>query len=375
MKGTRREFLGQSAMLIASGIVGSTAINKIAEAVSSKTTTQPENSSSPIEKRILGRTGLKISVISVGSIGTTQNVVRYAIDNGINFFHTALNYNSGKAITEVGKALKGAKKDSLHVGLKVTWNWKTDDDLAKSLKILGRDYVDILFFNIHSNPKLVASPEAKETFERWKKQGKVRFMGLTTHGGMKECMESALATGWYDCLMPTYTLDLRDSYADIFKKCQQQKVGFIAMKTNLSEDNANQTIPVMLKDKPVTTLCKSLRSLSSVKKYIEASKEKVTDADAVTILKLAALTNLGRCHMCGTCNGVCENGLAVSDMIRCVDYYVDAANDYETGKTTYAALGSERDASRCTNCGQCENACPNKVPVRHLVKRAREIFV
>ncbi len=384
MKGTRRDFFGQSAKIIAGGILGSTVLNKIAQAEildkQPDATTQPESGHPNVEYRTLGRTGLKISTISMGgSGGTSENVARYALDQGINFVHTADHY--GKSFVEMGKALKG-NKHKVFVGLKVTWNFdKPGNDvlLTKFLKTLNREYADILFFNFHKgrvldNLEQVSDPKVKEAFDRWKKAGKVRFMGLTTHGGMKERMDLALKTGWYDCLMPIYDLSMRESYLDIFKKCEKQNIGLIAMKTRVSESNTTP-IPVLLKDKALTTICKSLGSFIAVKKYLAASREKVTEDEARKTLETAGKISLGRCAMCGVCTGACSNGLAVNDIVRSVDYYVDTMKDYETGKLHYGFIDAQGNADHCLDCGQCEKACPNRVPVRSFVKRAKEIFV
>ncbi len=385
MKGTRREFFGQSAKIIATGIIGSTVLGKLGQAAVSQEKTVPTEPAGPlhpnVEYRTLGRTGLKISTLSMGSMGTTENVVRYAMDQGINFIHTADHY--GKPIYEIGKAFKGNKlKEKVYLGLKVTWTYsKPGNDvlLDKFLKILNRDYIDIIFFNLHKGrivdkPEQVADPELKAAFERWKKKGKVRFMGLTTHGGMKERMELALKTGWYDCLMPIYNLSLRDSYLDILKKCEKEKVGLIAMKSKADENNT-APIPVLLKDKALTTVCKTLASFSAVKKYLEAAREKVTDAEVKKEISLAGKTSFGRCAMCGACTGACQNGLAVNDIVRSVDYYVDAMKDYDAGQMNYRFIDAQGNADRCLDCGRCEKACPNRVPVRSFIKRAKEIFV
>lgn len=376
MKGTRREFLETSAKLVASGIVGSTVLGKIAQAAPDGRTkknadTQPAKDEPKVERRKLGRTDLDISVISVGTIGTNQNVVRYALDNGLNFIHTSSGY--GKAIEEVGKAVKG-RKDKFYIGLKVTWDWNNDNELNRCLKTMNRDYADVIFFQIHNNPELVASPKTKETFERWKKQGKVRYMGLTTHGGMKACMESAMKVGWYDVLMPSYDLSMREDYLDIFQKVKKLNLGFVAMKTRIAEDKT-QTIPVLLADKQVTTLCKSLTTLSAVKKYIEASKQKVSpDEVAKTSGRETTMMN-GRCHMCGACTGACPYSLAVNDIVRSVDYYVDAMRDYEAGRLNYEMIAPSANASCCMDCGQCETVCPNRVPIRSLIRRSKDMFV
>ena len=376
MKGTRREFLETSAKLIASGIVGSSLLGKAAQAASiagkaKSTATQPANDEPKVDRRKLGRTDMDISVISIGTIGTNQNVVRYALDNGLNFIHTSSGY--GRAMEEVGKSIKG-RKDKFYLGLKVTWDWKSDKELDRCLKIMGRDYVDVIFFQIHNDPKRVASPETKETFDRWKKQGKARYMGLTSHSGMKACMESAMEVGWYDVLMPSYDLSMRKDYLDIFQKVKKLNLGFIAMKTRISEDKT-QAIPTLLADNEVTTLCKSLTTLTAVKKYIEASKQKVSPDQAARVIGRETSMLNGRCHMCGECTSVCPNALAVSDIVRSVDYYVDAMRDYDAGRLNYQMISSSANAACCADCGQCERVCPNRVPIRSLVRRSREMFV
>ncbi len=367
---TRRQFLKESAKLLASGIIGANLIEKVSHADLQEI--ESESSKRRVKYRVLGRTGLKVSVISAGTVSTSESVLRYAIRNGINFIHTSLGYSGGKSIKRVGLAIKGHRKKVI-LGLKVTWDWNSDESLNKALRILRTSYVDILFFNIHNNPKRVASPQAKEAFERWKKQGKVKFMGLTTHGGMIACMNSALDTDWYDCLMPTYKLERREDYLEIFKRCQKQNVGFVAMKTDISPDNPDKTAAI-LKDKQITTICRTIRTLNDVKKYIEASRRALTRSEIERAAVLAKRSSFGRCMMCGTCTMSCPEQISVSDIVRCVDYYVDTMRDVDIARENYAEIANGRNAESCKRCGVCESNCPNDVPIRHYILRAGRIF-
>jgi len=372
MKGTRREFLGQSAKLVASGVVGGAVLARSAEGKQMPTTTQAA-SQEKIEKRTLGRTGLKISVIGAGTSRISENVLRYALAGGVNFIHTSSRYKGGKSIREVAKALKGTKdKDKIVIGLKRAWHRDDDKELDAALKILGRDYVDIMFFPIH-DPDKVKSRWAKDLFDHWKKRGKVKFMGLTMHKSMVKCMEAALSVGWYDCLMPAYDLSRRKAYLKVFEECQKHNIGLVAMKTKISPGNTD-AVPVLLRDKMVTTLCKTLRTLDDVKSYLQAATRKVERAEAERVTELAEVAALGRCVMCGECTGSCPGGLAVNDLVRSVDYYVDTMHDYDLGKETYDEIGAQANASHCLDCGECEKVCPNQVPIRHFVRRAREMF-
>ncbi len=371
MKATRRQFLKESSKFVISGIIGANLLNKITQA-EEQGATELSSSRCKVKYRVLGRTGLRVSVISMGTVSTRENVIKYAMREGINFIHTSLGYSGGKSIKRVGQAIKGHRRKVI-LGLKVTWDWNSDEQLDKALRILKTDYVDILFFNIHNNPKRVASPQVKEAFERWKKQGKVKFMGLTTHGGMIPCMESALKTGWYDCLMPTYRLERHEEYLKIFEKCEKRNIGFVAMKTGISPDNPDRTSAI-LKDKRVTTICRTIRTFSDVKKYIEASNKKLSRNDVARAIELARLSSFGRCMMCGACTLSCPQQIAVSDIVRCVDYYVDTMHDVNLAFENYSEITNGKNAQGCKNCGICENNCPNGVPIRHYISRAGRIF-
>ena len=379
MKGTRREFLGQSARMIATGIVGSTVVSNLANgAEPTPPATQPAPTKPPVALRTLGRTDLNVSVVSLGTANASEPVVRYAVEHGVNFIHIADDYMGGKSLVEVSKGIKG-KRDKLLLGLKTTWKWmdpRADVILDRDLRKLGTDHVDVIFFHFHNTPEMVGDPRVKEAFDRWKKAGKVRYMGLTTHGGMKACMEAAIKTGWYDCLMPIYNLSMRYEYKSIFNACEKNKIGFIAMKTMSRRIFGEHFgyVPAMLRDSAVTTICKTLPSLAAVKKIIDAAKAPVSDRDAERMVELAARMDFGRCRMCGTCTGVCPNGLAVNDLVRSVDYYVDTMGEYDMGKEVFDGIDRSRSAGVCRDCGQCERACPNRVPIRHFIRRAGDMF-
>lgn len=369
MRNTRRDFLSKSALFLSSSVLGAGALSKKAQAAA----VDEAGTGGSLPKKTLGRTGLEITTISVGTGSANANTIKYAIDRGINFIHTSINYSKGRSIEEVGQGIKG-KRDKVYLGLKITWDWNSDEILNRALDILGTDYVDILFFNIHDNPKKIASPETKAAFRRWKEQGKVRFLGLTTHKAMKEGMESALKAGWYDCLMPSYQLNLRDSFKDVFKECQKKNVGVVAMKTKISEGDTSAA-PVFLSDKPVTTICRTMNSLSQVKAYIQGIRQKVSQAECQEIINQTRIAAIGRCGMCGGCSRVCKNNLAVSDIVRSVDYYVDTIKDYDYGQDSYLDIAVNKNAAHCLDCGSCEEVCPNNVPIRSFVNRADKLYV
>ena len=91
--------------------------------------------------RTLGRTGLKISVVSFGAMLTPEpEVIRVAIDQGVNYIDTARKYMGGKNEEIVAKAVKGLR-DKVFIATKTLPESKTKADIIRdvetSLKTLG----------------------------------------------------------------------------------------------------------------------------------------------------------------------------------------------------------------------------------------------
>ena len=153
--------------------------------------------------RKLGRTGLEISEISLGTWAFGNNVyggvaekdgintIHAGIDLGINIFDTAPQYGTaaqdGVAEIVLGKALKG-KREDVHISTKFGRNpciaagasqfykSRVIDSVEESLKRLQTDYIDVLFFHSPFSPDEI-DDDVWEGIEQVKKQGKVRFIG------------------------------------------------------------------------------------------------------------------------------------------------------------------------------------------------------
>ncbi|WP_405410695.1 aldo/keto reductase [Maribacter sp. Asnod1-A12] len=156
-----------------------------------------------MKKRILGRTGLNVSEIGLGTWAFGNNVyggvaekdgvatIHAGIDMGINLFDTAPQYGTDKqdGVAEIvlGKALKG-KRDKVFISSKFGRNpcikngasqfYKSRiiDSVDESLKRLQTDYIDVLFFHSPFSSDEI-NDDVWEGVEHVKKQGKVRFMG------------------------------------------------------------------------------------------------------------------------------------------------------------------------------------------------------
>src|SRR5690242_1320953 len=166
-------------------------------AVASATRTQQERSrltaraaSAPaFHYRTLGKTGLKVTTVGFGCMITADgSVVQRAADLGITYFDTARGYQSGNNERMVGAALAGKRKDIV-LSTKTAANSKEQalQHLNTSLTELGTDHVDIWYLHAKSSPADVTD-DLIEAQQVAKKAGKIRFAGVSTHGGQKELL-------------------------------------------------------------------------------------------------------------------------------------------------------------------------------------------
>ncbi len=182
-----------------------------------------------MERRRLGRTGLKVSVLgygagAVGGLFTKgrsadqERAAARAIEAGINYFDTAALYGNGESERNLGRVLKALKADVV-VGTKVRLSAEHRADVAKaiaqgmddSLRRMGRDHVDL--FQLH-NPLVtkdggdnlaidVALNEVAPALEKLRKAGKTRFIGLSGVGETA-ALQRAIDSKLFDTIQVVY---------------------------------------------------------------------------------------------------------------------------------------------------------------------------
>ena len=203
-----------------------------------------------MEFTTLGRTGLKVSVASLGCGGGSAlgkargksedhsvNIVRKAMDLGVNFIDTANAYGTE---TIVGKAIKDVPRDQVVISTKHHGAWQgkiyTPDDvvagLDNSLRELGTDYVDI--FHLHGiAPKFIdhALTLVPQLLKE-KEKGKIRFLGITESSpsdAQQVSLSKALDEDCFDVMMFAFSLMNHNAKKVLFPKTLAQNVGTMMM--------------------------------------------------------------------------------------------------------------------------------------------------
>ena len=162
-----------------------------------------------METRVYGRTGMNISILGFGcgavgglmvrgAASDQERAMGRALDAGINYFDTAVQYGDGVSETNLGRALKALKPKTAYVGTKIRLpaaDFGRIADAARqsldaSLARLGLDHVDI--FHLHNaitvnggGDTLSADQVLEEVvpaFEALRQAGKTRFLGITAVG-------------------------------------------------------------------------------------------------------------------------------------------------------------------------------------------------
>lgn len=208
-----------------------------------------------MNKRLLGRTGLSVSEISLGTWAFGNNVyggveekdgiatIHAGIDFGINLFDTAPQYGTneqdGVAEIVLGKALKG-KRHKAHISTKFGRNpciengapqfYKSRiiDSVEESLKRLQTDYIDVLFFHSPFSPDEI-NDDVWDGIEQVKKQGKVRFVGhsISMFQQTENMARKWAAEGNIDVVQVVLSLMNRESQ-ELVSELNKLKIGVFA---------------------------------------------------------------------------------------------------------------------------------------------------
>lgn len=215
----------------------------LAEQVIAQTSTA---SATGVPTRVLGRTGVRVSMIGIGGwhIGAVPDkkeavrIMHAAIDEGINFFDNAWDYQDGGAETVMGEALSGGKRNKVFL---MTKNCERDykgslKNLDDSLRRLKTDRLDLWQFHelVYDNdPDWIFEKGGLKAALEAQKAGKVRFIGFTGHKDPRIHLKMlSKPHNWDTAQMPINVLDYsyRSFQNEVVPVCLKKNVGVIGMK-------------------------------------------------------------------------------------------------------------------------------------------------
>jgi aryl-alcohol dehydrogenase-like predicted oxidoreductase len=340
------------------------------------------------EYRTLGRTGFKVSDIS---LGTPDNVLilNALLDAGVNYIDTAESYLSGRSEEIVGKAMKERDRKSIFITTKLHIRYgrgkiqKMDITKAgilrrfyKCLERMQTDYIDCLMIHGADTVEIFQSESFHAAAEQLNKEGRLKFIGLSHHGKqgfrvpegpMNKALIAAAEDGRFDVMLLAYNFLKQDGGEKVLQICKEKNIGTALMKTNPVSNyfGAKEMIDRLKKEgKEVPE-----RTLQYMKEF-QAQYDL-----AQTFLNEFNLNNkkeirdaaIRFCLTNPNANTVCISFYNFND----VKDYLKLSGTRLTprDKTTLASYAKYCGCLYCRHsCGLCESNCPYQVPINKIMR-------
>ncbi|MDR0547699.1 MAG: aldo/keto reductase, partial [Dysgonamonadaceae bacterium] len=193
----RRKFLGFSVLATASALVNPPATFASVQ--------RAKDEEEIIPTRILGKTGLKIPILSMGVMrADNPAVVRAAYKAGLTFFDTAHGYQNGKNEELLGAFFKDKDRSTFTIATKGKahpdsehFETEYEELLNTSLRRLQMDYVDIFYAHAIDDVEQVNHPRLVAMLKKFKEEGKIKHIGFSTHANKPGQIDAAIEAGIY----------------------------------------------------------------------------------------------------------------------------------------------------------------------------------
>ncbi len=343
---------------------------------------------SPIQEqdiiyRTLGKTGLKVPVVSFGVMRSDNPALcKAAYENGIRFFDTANGYQNGNNETMLGNLFKDYPRDSFLLATKVkpagvdrdgkpTAQTTVEDFLSRfetSLSRLQMSYVDILYIHDISSRELLEHKQLLNAVSRLKKEKKIKFLGFSTHRNEAMVIDLAASMNVYDVILTSFNFrhgSLQDLTASV-KKAAAAGIGIVAMKTLAGGKGVNPSAAIkwVLSNPDIHTTIPGMTNFDELNVNLKILSDiSMTDQEKNDVLIASADPGLF-CAGCNKCVADCPKHLPIPDLMRAYMYaygYPSAA----MARDLIAELGTGENP--CSDCRECNVKCTRSFNVREKI--------
>ena len=374
---SRRQFLKEGT----AGLVGLTIIPAVSKG------SQSESKDRPFIYRTLGKTGLKLPIVSMGVMNANNpHLVRAALDAGIVHLDTAWYYQNGRNEEMIGEVIKDRSRDSYVIATKIfeprdratgrfPADAKADTFLSKfetSLTRLGLDYVDILYLHDIFRQEDVLFEPYLNAMLKLKKEGKVRFIGVSTHRNEPLIIRVARESGHYDVILTAYNFRQahRKEIEEEMELAVKEGMGFVGMKAiagsvyNIGRKvhvNAKAALKWALQNENIHTNIAGFTTFDQMETALSVMENLKLTPEEKTDLESSKRYSSLYCQQCEVCRPQCPAGLDIPTLMRSYMY----AYGYKNLQAAKEAL-NQRQISRiaCSDCDSCNVRCAMGFDVR-----------
>ena len=341
-------------------------------------------------------------------IPAVKEMVKYALDNGVNYFDTAWMYHRHTSETVMGEVLSEYPRESYFLaskfpGFSLESMNKIDEIFSEQLKKCRTDYFDFYLFHSVSDSNIDWYLDEKYGLLNYllekKQQGIIRHLGFSAHS-TPEKMERFLKQ--YGRYMEFCQIQL--NYLDRTLQNAEEKVNLLKSYSipvwvmeplrggslcSLSEENINKLSSVSPEMTPaewgfryisgIKEVCVTLSGMSNLSQLKENIRifsvdRKLTDKEKLALFSVADSIIGGEtvhCTGCRYCTAYCPQGLNIPELIRIlnVDKY---SEDGAVAPGKLASLPDSQKPTACIKCHACEEVCPQGIKIPDVLRELAE---
>lgn len=363
------------------------------------------------EVSLLGMGAMRLPETEDGQINEPEaiDIIRSAIDAGINYVDTAFGYHNGKSEGLVGKALKDGYREKVLLADKMPiWLAKDEDHMKEmfrtQLERLDTDYIDMYLVHSVNKPnwKRIKKLNLMPFLEEMKAAGKIKHIGFSFHDSYELFEEVLDSYPWEFCQIQLNYMD-KDIQAGVkgLKLVAEKGLSVIIMeplKGGKLTTGIPPTVQELWNNAPVkrtpaewgfkwlanmpevTLILSGMSSREQLQQNIAtvsaADLNVLSDEERELIDKVSDEYNRLIKYSCTGCEYClpCPQKLKIPDLIDTLNEWNIYGQNPATKMEYIEWVPEGRHASDCISCKACEKKCPQGLPVAQIMKETAEIF-
>lgn len=335
-------------------------------------------------------------------------MVRYAIDNGVNYFDTAWGYHEGKSETAVGRVLSAYPRNTFYLaskfpGYDISNFGKHEEIFYSQLKKCQVEYFD--FYLLHNiceaniEQYMENSTELIDFFVRQKKEGKIRHLGFSAHGTCETIEMFMEKYGKYMefCQLQINYIDITFQHgAEKLEQMKQYNLPVIIMEpvrggklAKLSEKD-EQTLRTVRPDDStaswafryvlsldnVFTVLSGMSDMNQVKDnvmtFLDETYMAEHEKDLLHEIAEKMIEKSGvPCTSCRYCIRYCSRHLDIPNLLELYNEF-SFSNGGFLAPMRIGAMKKEERPESCIGCRQCEKVCPQQIVISEIMSKFSE---
>ena len=341
-----------------------------------------------------------------------NKMIDYYMDNGFNYFDTAHGYIDGLSETAIRECLaKRYDRDKYILTNKLTSDYiKSEEDILpffnNQLKWCGVEYFDYYLMHAQNRErnKFFTECHAYEICKKLKEEGKIKHIGISFHDTADVLEEILIQHPEIEIVQIQFNYVDYDSAGVQSKKCYEVcrkynkpifimepiKGGSLVKLTDdakkvYDEINVGKNLSyasyairfaasfegVQMVLSGMSNLEQMKDNISYMKEFVPLSKEEMDAVFKVRdiLIKLDGIP----CTACRSCVAGCPMNISIPDLFAC---YNEKKHFNDWNCDMYYSIHTRNNGkpSDCIKCGNCEAACPQKLPIRELLEKVRDTF-